>query len=78
MISVTSLPNTNISNYYGIKALTSISKEGVYLQYKRHFYELVFDDNTCSMKWNVMKQHLKNAVYGAVMMYLPPEYKCRG
>ena len=75
-ISVDSLPNKDISNYYGIKALPSESENGAYFQFKKEFYELFFDDISCSLKWMVLDQKLKNAVYGPVMMYLPPEYTC--
>ena len=77
-ILVTSLPSRGISDYYGIQALPSVSQDGAYLQYRQHFYKLDFDNLTSSWQWTVMEQELKNAVYGAVMMYLPPEYRCRG
>ena len=77
MISVVSLPHKDVASYYGAKALTSVSKHGAYVQYQNHFYELFVDVDTSSWKWNVMKKELGNAVYGPVMMYLPPEYTCR-
>jgi hypothetical protein len=77
LISVVSLPHKDVDSYYGAKALTSVSKNGAYMQYQNHFYELFVDVDTSSWKWIVMKKELGNAVYGPVMMYLPPEYTCR-
>lgn len=77
MILVVSLPHKDVASYYGAKALTSVSKHGAYVQYQNHFYELFVDVDTSSWKWIVMEKELGNAVYGPVMMYLPPEYTCR-
>ena len=77
LILVVSLPHKDVASYYGAKALTSVSKHGAYVQYQNHFYELFVDVDTSSWKWIVMEKELGNAVYGPVMMYLPPEYTCR-
>ena len=77
MISVASLPHKDVASYYGAKALTSASQHGAYMQYQNHFYELFVDVDTSLWKWIVMEKELGNAVYGPVMMYLPPEYTCR-
>ena len=77
LILVVSLPHKDVASYYGAKALTSVSKHGAYVQYQNHFYELFVDVDTSSWKWIIMEKELGNAVYGPVMMYLPPEYTCR-
>ena len=74
MITVSSLPTTHDSGFHGAKALPSLSGNGVYLQYKKHFYELTCTTASCT--WSIKPQELKQAARLAPIMYLPQGYTC--
>ena len=74
LISVGSLPTTHDTEFWGARALPSLSGKGAYLQYNEHFYELTCNTSSCA--WSIMKQRLAKPVYSAVMMYLPNDYTC--
>ena len=48
--------------------------DGAYLQHNKYFYELVCDTAACN--WITKSQQLRNPVSNAVVMNLPPGYKC--
>ena len=73
MITVSSLPTTHDSDS-GAKALPSLSGNGVYLQYWKHFYELTCTTASCT--WSIMAQELKQVTPDGPMMYLPQGYTC--
>ena len=68
MITVSSLPTT-YDDDSGEKALPSLSGNGVYLKYRKHFYELTCTTASCT--WSIMAQELKQEASYAPMMYLP-------
>ena len=74
MITVSSLPTTHDTSFHGAKALPSLSGNGVYLQYKKYFYELTCTTASCT--WSIMAQELKEASFLNPIMYLPQGYTC--
>ena len=68
------MPTTYNSDFYGARALPSLSGTGAYLQYKKHFFELVCGTNSCT--WINMEKQLTNSATFATMMYLPHDYTC--
>ena len=60
--------------YYGARALTSPSGDGVILQSNKHLFKLDCDQNSC--QWSQMEQELDSPVILAVMSYLPEGYTC--
>ena len=68
-ITVSSLPSTHITSYWGASALPSISGKGAYLQHGKYFYELRCSVTLCN--WSKMQQELGESVKNAVMIYLP-------
>ena len=68
-ILVDSLPMHRGSDFDGVRALPSLSRNGAYLQCKKRFYELSCNSTTCN--WSYMDQELTTAVKYPVMMYLP-------
>lgn len=60
--------------YFGARALTSPSGDGVIVQSNKHFFELQCDQNDCD--WIQLDQELDTAVRHAVMSYLPEGYTC--
>ena len=76
-ILVESLPNNGlISKYWGARALTSPSGNGVVLQRKEFLYEFHFDSG--KFTWSKIQHTLANPVHFAVMTYLPAGYTCIG
>jgi len=61
------------TNIFDPTAITSLDGKGVYVQNDENFYEL---DCSTECKWIVMAQTLPKSVYGAIMMYLPPDMTC--
>ena len=70
--SVSSLPTTHHTDFWGAKALTSLTGHGVYLQSYKYFYELSCDTNSCH--WQIMEHQLTQSVQYSSMMYLPPGF----
>ena len=74
LFSVDDLPTTHDSDFWGARALPSITGNGAYVQNKKHFYELVCSSTAC--QWNIMETQLTTSVRYAVMLYLPQDYTC--
>ena len=74
LFSVDDLPTTYDSDFWGAQALPSITGNGVIVQNREYFYELVCTSTAC--QWNIMEKQLTTGVYSAVMMYLPQDYTC--
>ena len=75
LLLVEDLPSPHENyEFYGARALPSITGNGAYVQYHQFFYELVCTSTAC--KWNIMKKQLATSAHGAVMMYLPKDYTC--
>ena len=70
---VESLPNVYDTNFDGAKLVTSISRNGAYLQNKKILYDLTCDVINCT--WSIMEQTIANPVRSAIMMHLPPVMK---
>ena len=71
-ISVAELPLD--SNFYGARAVSSVSGQGAIVQHKEYFYQLEYKDNKYS--WTILPQKLEMGVEAAVMMTLPDDYTC--
>ena len=71
-ISVAELPLD--SNFYGARAVSSVSGQGAIVQFKEHFYQLEYKNNKYS--WTILPQKWKTGVESAVMMTLPDDYTC--
>jgi len=71
---ITGLPTDNVDSnlFYGARAVTSASGQGVIVQHKEHFYELTCEVSGCN--WRILPNQLNPGVYDAVMMTLPSEY----
>ena len=77
MISVESLPTDYVDEYYkfsGARAVTSPSGQGAILQHNEHLYELRCNIDECS--WTILPQKLKQSVYNAILLALPPGTGC--
>ena len=77
MISVASLPSDHVDisiKFYGARAVTSPSGQGVILQHNKHFYELRCEIKECS--WTILPQKLKQDVSSAILLALPPGTGC--
>ena len=76
-ILVEPLPDSGHSDkYYGARALTSPSGNGVVLQHMEFLYEFHFDSG--KFTWSKIQHTLSHPVEFAVMTYLPAGYTCTG
>ena len=71
-----SLPDNGLGSYYGARALTSPSGNGVVLQHMEFLYEFHFDSG--KFTWSKIQHTLSHPVQLAVMTYLPAGYTCIG
>ena len=71
VISVGSLPTTYTSNFYGARALPSLSGDGAILQHGKYFYRLSCSTTSC--QWTIMEQELITGIISAVFIYLPED-----
>ena len=80
MITAESLPNPNsYPSFSGVRALTTISAQGVYVQFEQFVYHFTCDSPVPAgrpCRWDTLEQQLSDQVRHSVMMYLPPEYSC--
>ena len=79
MITAESLPNPNsYPSFSGVRALTTISAQGVYVQFEQFVYHFTCDSPVPAgrpCRWDTLEQQLSDQVRHSVMMYLPPEYQ---
>ena len=73
-IPVPDLPSTHTDNFWQAEAVSSVSDDGVYVQFKNYFYELICDSSSCA--WTIMSNELDDGSFANVLTYLPQDFTC--
>jgi hypothetical protein len=68
------IPTNYTTDFYGARAITSPSGNGVIVQKDEHLYEFTCKVESCA--WTILPQKLKQSVWYATLLALPPGTGC--